>query len=553
MAAQRILAKIFGRYFVQFKAVPLSRYSVLQRLFEREAEREMSWVLLNCGGSEDVTQWMHPENHKVYIVDNHRPLHLHNIESEKVFIFDDGSTQDEYLHKMTDKSSKSQRKRRRHNDEDDVPLPESDADSTSDSEEDASRAVDGGRKRKHMPKEAERDYYRGSYYGLSAAATLYMLADQLHVSNDPEVLWMAILGITEQFLFRKIPKDLYREQIHLFQESVHARLLQKPINVTFGDGFTAPKFNESKIVADDEYRFVLLRHWSLYESMWHSQFVAGRLGLYTSEKGKLLLDTLLSKVGISPQLRKSAFSAIPEADQKSLKDKLLDYGRVYGLRDFTFRSFFKHQGYGFALSAADLVYGVSALLEQPAETEQEFRKHFWKAYETLQSDDAQTIKEGIELAKAQQAALVRQATVMLAKSCLINCGAFRLGYLGDSTDAMDLDCLRRPGILQRMARFLSEIRTCQPATRTAQPPVDKPLVLAAKNLSTNTWTVVGVQRDKGDGTVERNKFSNTFRLAALKSRANCATDGVDPAAIEVHQDSLRQFMDAVLYHINTDA
>lgn len=54
------------------------------------------------------------------------------------------------------------------------------------------------------------------------------------------------------------------------------------------------------------------------------------------------------------------------------------------------------------------------------------------------SDDAALVKEAIELAKAQQAALVRQATVLIAKSGFVNCGAFRVGYLNDSVDAMDL-------------------------------------------------------------------------------------------------------------------
>ena len=44
----------------------------------------------------------------------------------------------------------------------------------------------------------------------------------------------------------------------------------------------------------------------------------------------------------------------------------------------------QHQGYGFALSAVDLVYGIAAVLEQPTDNEAEFRKHFWAAYEALQ-------------------------------------------------------------------------------------------------------------------------------------------------------------------------
>jgi|EP00670_Eutreptiella_braarudii_P001075 cell division control protein 45 len=555
LAAQRILARIFDRFFVQFKAIPLSSYSILRKLFEKEAEREMSWILLNCGAVEDVRQWMNSENHKVYIIDTQRPIHLGNIDSDKIFVFDDGRSKADYLLKFKDQTKSKARKKRRNVEGADVPEVESDDDlsedstsSNDDTQED--KDEEGGRKRKRISKDAEKDYYRGSYYGLSAAVISYMLADQLNVSSDADVLWMAIVGITEQFIFDKIPKDMYRQEIYLFQECVHSRLLNKPTTVTFVDGFVAPKYNESRIVADDEYRFILLRHWSLYDSMWHSQYVASKLGLYQNEKGKQQLDTLLSKVGISPQHRVAAYSALPEADQKSLKTKLEEYGKSYGLRDFTFRSFFKHQGYGFALSAVDLVYGIAAVLEQPTDNEAEFRKHFWAAYEALQSDNMQSVKEGIETAKAQQGALVRQTMMLMVKSGLINCGAFRVGYLGDSTDPTDLAYLVKPVILKRMARFLAEVRQCQVAGKaTGRPPQDKPLILAAKNTKTDMWIVVGVQPDKSDGTLDRNKISVAFKFAAMKSRAKCVADGIDPTAIEVHQNSLKPFVDAVLVHM----
>ena len=43
-----------------------------------------------------------------------------------------------------------------------------------------------------------------------------------------------------------------------------------------------------------------------------------------------------------------------------------------------------------------------------------------------------------------------------------------------------------------------------------------------------------------------------FQLAALKTRAKGAIDGVDPAAVEVHQNSLRGFMDAVHVHLESE-
>jgi cell division control protein 45 len=47
---------------------------------------------------------------------------------------------------------------------------------------------------------------------------------------------------------------------------------------------------------DQELKFMLFRHWSLYESMFHSSYVASKLGIWR-EKGKKKLHNLLTKMG----------------------------------------------------------------------------------------------------------------------------------------------------------------------------------------------------------------------------------------------------------------
>ena len=54
--------------------------------------------------------------------------------------------------------------------------------------------------------------------------------------------------------------------------------------------------DDYSIVSDQDYRLMLLRHWSLYESMYHSSYVAARLGIW-KEKGRRRLTNLLVKMG----------------------------------------------------------------------------------------------------------------------------------------------------------------------------------------------------------------------------------------------------------------
>lgn len=49
--------------------------------------------------------------------------------------------------------------------------------------------------------------------------------------------------------------------------------------------------------APDMFRLMLLKHWNLYDSMFHTNYVATRLGIW-KEKGRQRLTNLLVKMGI---------------------------------------------------------------------------------------------------------------------------------------------------------------------------------------------------------------------------------------------------------------
>jgi hypothetical protein len=54
--------------------------------------------------------------------------------------------------------------------------------------------------------------------------------------------------------------------------------------------------DDYSISAHDDYRLLLLHHWSLAESMYHSPYVAAKLGLWR-QKGKARLINLIVKMG----------------------------------------------------------------------------------------------------------------------------------------------------------------------------------------------------------------------------------------------------------------
>lgn len=67
------------------------------------------------------------------------------------------------------------------------------------------------------------------------------------------------------------------------------------------------------IKSEDEYRFMMFRHWSLYDSMYHSGYVSSKLGVW-KDAGKKRLNNMFAKMGYaitSHDLSRSPFFLIP--------------------------------------------------------------------------------------------------------------------------------------------------------------------------------------------------------------------------------------------------
>ena len=109
---------------------------------------------------------------------------------------------------------------------------------------------------------------------------------------------LAILGLTYQFTSNLIDRERYDTYVSVFANEVarlniHGQELhQAGATGTFITGPT-----DRSIRPSEELRFMLFRHWNLYDSMFHSGYVAGKLRLWR-EKGRKNLVGLLAKMGL---------------------------------------------------------------------------------------------------------------------------------------------------------------------------------------------------------------------------------------------------------------
>ena len=192
----------------------------------------------------------------------------------------------------------------------------------------------------------------------------------------------AVLGLTHQYISSRIDRDTYDERHSLYLDEV-ARL-NPPSPGRNGLLPANGNPDDNAISPSEELRFVLFRHWNLYDAMFHSGYVAGRMGIW-KEKGRKKLVGLLAKMGCVALLRfpylfeakenrysrsfsiqqsRQAYSHMDMDLKATLRDKLEEVAPEYGLVELHYPSFMRAFGYRCSpLSAADGVEGLNALLE----------------------------------------------------------------------------------------------------------------------------------------------------------------------------------------------
>lgn len=116
---------------------------------------------------------------------------------------------------------------------------------------------------------------------------MFDLAWKLNKDNK-DLLWLAIVALTEQIIFGKIEEGTYNSLITQYLQE-HASRLQNRTRDT--DVTTS-----LKISCENDLRLVLYRHWTVEASLKYSAFTACKMKLW-SFKGDKKLHELLADMG----------------------------------------------------------------------------------------------------------------------------------------------------------------------------------------------------------------------------------------------------------------
>ncbi|EXM02807.1 cell division control protein 45 [Fusarium odoratissimum NRRL 54006] len=291
-------------------------------------------------------------------------------------------------------------------------------------------------------------YYKvGSSFSEPLSSMMYSLASDLGRA-DNDLLWLSIVGVTSMELYGRSSAGIaapvrqsdksrptgwlgargarirqeFRDEVRRLNppELANGRVAAENAGVI---PTTARNPEDTGIRLSPEPRFLLIRHWSLYDSMLHSPYLFSRLKTW-SEAGIKRLHKLLAKMGVSLAQCKQSYTHMDMMLKRELRAKLLKYGSLYNLDEMVPSvdtdgkdragakdgwGFVRSWGWRATLSAQDVGVVIGALLEvgkhvqntdpaviasqagRDAEEEAEFAaqgeewiERFWEAYDALE-------------------------------------------------------------------------------------------------------------------------------------------------------------------------
>lgn len=349
LCASRILQTLFQIDHVRYTVVPVSGPLDLERCLTEHLEQVLHVVLINCGASFDIVESMQQSDDVVfYIVDSHRPIDVCNIynsrqvkllfyekekldypEFEQVFRDEDDGSEDEEtggdrLERLEAKVAKKQ-----------------------------ANKIWQQNKVKILF-----EYEQFSFTGHSSSLTLYDLARKMSKDSN-ELLWMAIVGVTEQFLTSKVDQDTYFEVVHGTLQSHVSRLNAGNRDEQAAAGMS---INCLRISFEEDLNLHLYRHWTVYDSIIHSPVTACQFKVWKL-KGQSLLHEFLAAIGLPLVQCKQKYNSMDYAVRGEVKQMISEGGAKFSIANLLLPTFVAQFGYKHRFSASDVVLAATAIIE----------------------------------------------------------------------------------------------------------------------------------------------------------------------------------------------
>ncbi|GBN14919.1 Cell division control protein 45 [Araneus ventricosus] len=515
VCATKILQYLFQCDNVLYTLIPVYGKTSLIEAFAQHKGQAKCVVMLNCGAKMDIVEALEPPDDMVFFVsDSHRPVNVYNVYSESqirlLMNLDDCEGIPAYNDIFRDSDSEDE-----------------------DGESGTSSAELIMKRRERRMWEENRnkimfDYSQISYYGEPTSILMFNLAWKMSMDNN-DLLWWAIVGLTEQLVMNKTDQDKYIMCATGLQGHVsrHNRLESGALNTA----------SSMKITFDKELNLALYRHWSLYDSIMHSKYTACKFKLWSFKGQKRMLE-FLAEIGLPLFQCKQKFFSMDMDYRNNVSGWMEDISEKYKLDKIVYGAFIVQYGFKGKFSATDVVLAINALLES-IDKEKTVTDKFHDALDAMGKGEVNAIKKGIELAKLRLLAVSRQVQVFIDMKQIIKPGPFMYAIVPSTT--YDSRYFSHPGCLSMLAHFTLEAHVNNTNNRRIG---SLPLILFAQDDSNpDRYLVIGVP--PLSALSPKNFFAKAFEQAAEQCRISISQDLFFDSVVSIHRNDQAKFLGAL--------
>ncbi|XP_027114559.1 uncharacterized protein [Coffea arabica] len=552
LCALKIIGHVLESDSVRYACYPVSSFKEIHKYAGPNlcalSEEPITILLVNWGCHRDLRRVLQiGPSACVFVVDSHRPIHLHNLSDRNDRVVVLYTKDDEHQADLAYDFDISELANAGDLNSDDEIGDDSDSEDENDSEgeEEDGGESQGTRKRRKVSQESESDpvklfrklkkeyYFMGTFHGKPSGCLMYELSHSLR-KNTNELLWLACVALTDQFVHERLTEERYHAGVMELEQHINSSgNLDTITSVTLKDGTKVTAPDTSRISYEDEPRLMLLQEWNLFDSMLCSSYIATKLKTW-SDNGIKKMQLLLARMGFAREECKQKFQYMSVEIKRRMKDMFEQYLPEFGLTDFYFRGFLLLHGYSSRVSAADVVHGVTALLESSVESNgSSASKQFGVAYDALSLNKLDKLEIGMKHAISVQRSILRQGSSAITKKGSIRSGSkFRWVKLEDSADTK---VLCHPQALTKFGYFLMDALREKGARM-------KPLVCVCYTQERDKVLMVGVCGKPRLGAVQGNAFGIAFRSAAEETGAEYFHELFESSWIVLDSIAVNSFM-----------
>uniref|UniRef100_A0A8D0HJS2 Cell division cycle 45 n=1 Tax=Sphenodon punctatus TaxID=8508 RepID=A0A8D0HJS2_SPHPU len=515
LCACKILQALFQCDHVQYTLVPVSGWQELETAFLEHKDQFKYFVFINCGANVDLLEILQPEEDIIlFVCDTHRPINVVNIYNE---------TQVKLLVKQ----------------DDDLEIPAYD-DLFRDEEEDEedsgneSEGTEPSEKRRRLEevwREILFEYEQYEYHGTSSAMVMFDLA--WIMSKDlNDMLWWAIVGLTDQWVQDRITQMKYVTDIGTLQRHVSRH------NHRNEDDENSLSIDCMRIAFEYDLRLALYQHWSLYESLCNTCYTSASLKLW-SVQGQKRLQELLADMGLPLKQVKQKFHSMDISLKENLQEMIEESANKFGMKDLRVQTFSIHFGFKNKFLASDVVYATVSLMENIEKDESE-TDNFIRALDSLSRSNLDKLRQGLELAKKQLRAIQQTVASCICTNLVISQGPFLYCYLMEGTP--DVKLFSKPVSLCLLSKYLLKSFVCSTKNKRCKL---LPLIMAAPmNVEQATVIMVGIPPET-ESSDKKNFFGRAFEKAAESTNSRTLHNHFDMSIIELKMEDRSKFLDAL--------